>query len=618
MDIPTNNFDNAWPSEEFLAAAAHPVFNHALQALLIAIDRNGHIVFINQAFLSISGFNRDELLGAHFSILFPPHQHASIKANFVAQLTRGEFSSDFVIPLRDKMKKAFYIHWSTSVLTDRQGNFEYLVGNGIDATEHRDTLRHFEQSRKRFQNLVETTSDWVWETDERQRFTYSNPQVETLLGYRPEEIIGKTPFDLMLTEEAHRLTEQFSQLPETAHIERVLNIKLHKDGHRVAMETSGRPFFSKKGERLGFRGITRDISDRQNALLALQKSEARLRLSQQLANVGNWEWDIASGSVYWSEQMWSLFGREINSFPPTYKLFLQSIHPDDRDMMIQTINNALRRNTSYDVEFRAIWPNGETHWLRDIGSVDNSGHEKTERMLGLVLNIDQRKHNEQKQARQAEEQRNTLVREVHHRIKNNLQGIIGLLRNTLKNEASNPRTAVEKAITQINAIALIHGIHGQQNEGDLLLCEMLPAIVHNHVLPGQDIADIDLSVDIDCPLQLQNSEAVPVALILNELITNALKHASNAHERVGVSLDVVKGQGAIRIHCPGGHLPAGFDFQRGEKFGTGLELVRALLPPAGMSIQYQQIPTGVTTEVMLQSPIVRSTAKEQDNSLADT
>ncbi len=330
-----------------------------------------------------------------------------------------------------------------------------------------------------------------------------------------------------------------------------------------------------------------------NTLKALKKSEKRLRLSQQFANIG-----LPAGS-----------------FEPSHEKFLEYIHPDDRDIVVRAIDDSLHHGTTFKVEHHIVWPNGRIHWLKQTGNIIRNPLGEPIRMLGLTSNIDEHKYHERERMRQAEQQRNALIREVHHRIKNNLQGIIGLLRNNLNNSASNPRIAVEKAITQIRSIALIHDLQGRRDGNEVLLSDMIPAIVEGHTTPGHGAAKIDLSLKIDNPLQLLDKEAVSVALILNELITNALKHANrqDAHDKVSVSLQIISSRGEISIHCPGGRLPEGFDFQAGSGYGTGLELIRALLPPDGMSIQYRQTPAGVTTDVLLQAPIVQCcTLPERD------
>ncbi|MBU0622335.1 MAG: PAS domain S-box protein [Gammaproteobacteria bacterium] len=122
------------------------------------------------------------------------------------------------------------------------------------------------ESEARYRALVESSSDWIWEIDEHAVYTYSSPQVFELLGHRAEDVIGKTPFDLMTPEDATRLREQFAAVAsERSHFRLLGNANLHKDGHVVYMETSGTPMFDAHGEFRGYRGIDRDITERKEA-----------------------------------------------------------------------------------------------------------------------------------------------------------------------------------------------------------------------------------------------------------------------------------------------------------------------------------------------------------------
>jgi PAS domain S-box-containing protein len=132
-------------------------------------------------------------------------------------------------------------------------------------------------SEERFRALTESTSDWIWEVDANGVYTYASPKVKDLLGYKPEEVIGKTPFDLMPLDEAERVRAIFQDIVSSQRpFERVENINLHKDGRRVVLETSGVPFFDKKGNLSGYRGIDRDITERKMAEKALREREAEL------------------------------------------------------------------------------------------------------------------------------------------------------------------------------------------------------------------------------------------------------------------------------------------------------------------------------------------------------
>lgn len=136
--------------------------------------------------------------------------------------------------------------------------------NELEAAEN--NFKNIEKSEERFRSLVETTSDWIWEVDENAVYTYVSPKIRNMLGYEPEEVVGKTPFDLMPTEEVKRVAEIFNSIAASKKpIKELENANLHKNGHLVLLEKSGIPFFDAEGTLCGYRGIDRDITDRKKA-----------------------------------------------------------------------------------------------------------------------------------------------------------------------------------------------------------------------------------------------------------------------------------------------------------------------------------------------------------------
>jgi PAS domain S-box-containing protein len=122
------------------------------------------------------------------------------------------------------------------------------------------------ESEAKFRALVESTSDWIWEINEHNIYTYSSPQVFDLLGYTAEEVLGKTPFDLMTPADAERIKVEFASISdEKRHFRLLENTNLHKNGREVFLETSGSPMFDVKGVFKGYRGIDRDIRERKEA-----------------------------------------------------------------------------------------------------------------------------------------------------------------------------------------------------------------------------------------------------------------------------------------------------------------------------------------------------------------
>lgn len=200
--------------------------------------------------------------------------------------------------------------------------------------------------------------------------------------------------------------------------------------------------------------------------------------------------------------------------------------------------------------------------------------------------------------------RDALVREVHHRIKNNLQIVVGLLRRdaALHTEV---KPLLESAINQVQSIAVVHGLHGRVTQQGVMLCELLPAI-------GKSIAELSAvpvtleGVPEGCgKMRIQENETVALALILNELISNAVKHMQPTASWPGPTVSLFRddGTGRVRISNPG-HLPEGFDFGLGLGLGTGLGLVKALMPSPGVKINYFQQGGCVVAEMLLGPPLL--------------
>jgi len=145
-------------------------------------------------------------------------------------------------------------------------------------SELNHTLEVLVESRGRLQvsetqlrDLVETTSDWIWQVDAQAAYTYVSPKLRDTLGYDPQEVLGKTPFDLMAPEEAARVAEVFGGIATRREaFARLQNTCLHADGHPVAVETSGVPIFDEAGEFCGYRGADRDVTQQHRAEKTVQ------------------------------------------------------------------------------------------------------------------------------------------------------------------------------------------------------------------------------------------------------------------------------------------------------------------------------------------------------------
>ena len=169
---------------------------------------------------------------------------------------------------------------------NQDGSFAGYIGIGVDVNERKQTEEALRESEERHRHLVESANDWVWEVDANVVYTYVGPQCRKILGYEAEEIIGKTPFDLMPPEEARRVAAVFARIAaERKPFRGLENINRHRDGHLVSLETNGVPVINREGEFLGYRGMDRDITERKRAEERLQEYEKAVEGSEEMIAV---------------------------------------------------------------------------------------------------------------------------------------------------------------------------------------------------------------------------------------------------------------------------------------------------------------------------------------------
>ena len=205
---------------------------------------------------------------------YTPESGERLDAAVKMAMQTGE-SYELDLEFADPGKQTRWICARGEVKRDASGSIVGLRGTAQNLTERKKMEQEKTYNEKRFRNLVESTSDWVWEVDENARYTYASPKIRDLLGYEPEEILGKTPFDFMPDEEVDRVAAIFGPIAAAQQpIVGLENINLHKDGRQVILETSGVPVFDSNRNFHGYRGVDRDVTKRKRAEEALKKSEA--------------------------------------------------------------------------------------------------------------------------------------------------------------------------------------------------------------------------------------------------------------------------------------------------------------------------------------------------------
>lgn len=133
------------------------------------------------------------------------------------------------------------------------------------------------------------------------------------------------------------------------------------------------------------------LIQRRQAEDRLRRSEASLANAQRIARLGSWDWDIVTNDLYWSNEIYRIFGLEPQKFEATYDAFLKSVHPDDREFVIRAVNEALYEEKPYSIDHRIVLPDGRERIVHEQAEVVHDADGKPVRMTGTVQDVTERR-----------------------------------------------------------------------------------------------------------------------------------------------------------------------------------------------------------------------------------
>ncbi|MFH2055980.1 MAG: PAS domain S-box protein [bacterium] len=225
---------------------------------------------VNSAFERMTGLKRDDIVGKRVTEVIPGIEKDP--ANWIGRY--GEVAVTGEAETFEQHSAALARSYSVLAFCPTKGRFATVFD---DITDRRQAVAALAESEDRFRHMVESMSDWVWEVDANGIYTFVSENVESVLGYTADELLGRSPFELMPPEEADRVGKLFMKIAQNRESIRDLeNWNLCKDGRQVCLLTSGVPLLDDEGDLIGYRGVDRDITGRKRAEEALRESEERL------------------------------------------------------------------------------------------------------------------------------------------------------------------------------------------------------------------------------------------------------------------------------------------------------------------------------------------------------
>jgi PAS domain S-box-containing protein len=541
----------------------------------VFLHRNGVVFETNDAALRLfRAGSENTLIGRHWRELVAPEDWPSVEQRIV-MLESGEQA--YLQPSEQRYRsldgQAIEVEATGArIVVDGTPAIMSVVR---DISGRKRAEVELKESEARFRTVFENAPVGLVQAGEDGQISMPNPAMCAMLGYTREELAGKNFRDITWPEDLQANLDVRQRL-FAGEIERFELRKryMRKDGSILWGDLIVGALPDADGNVTNSVAIVRDISAQIAAEKALHESENTLRIFLDtipgVAMVADTE-----GRVIFANRMAAAsLGIPLEAI--TGSIVFSHFPPDVAETRRGWHEKALRERRYFRFEDRRDNRDFEIHVCPVV-----SESEEIHRVAVIAFDISERKQDEAKRLELARQQRDTLVREVHHRIKNHLQGLAGLLRQHMAHQALRP--VLEEVVAQINAISIVHGLQGRE-KGDTSLRNLAAEI-------AAFLGSITGSrIDLDCPPHgclwaVAEAEAVPLALVLNELLTNALRHGTDKAQ-VSLSLECDGSRARLIIRNPG-CLDAGVDFARGRGFGTGLGLIRSLLPQQGVILELE-------------------------------
>jgi PAS domain S-box-containing protein len=424
--------------------------------------------------------------------------------------------------------------------------------------KRKENKKAAENANQVLQAIIDCTSDWVWEVDAEGRCTYCSRKVEKHLGYRPDEMIGKTFYNFMDDGESQLTRIAFRNLAkQKSQIKNLENCYIAKDGRKVLFITNAVPILDEAGDLIGYRGVNTDITEHRQMAENLRISEERYRLIAENATDVIWTIDLDGRNTYVSPSVTRLRG--YTQAEVMQQSLEEVLCPDSLSIAtelmaknIADIRAGLPQST-FRIELEQRCKDGSTIWTEVVvtGIYDNNG--TLLELLGVTRDFTVQKHyqHEIEMARTAAEAANRAKSEflanMSHEIRTPMNGIIGmtgLLLDTSLDEvqrhyADIVRSSGESLLCLINDILDFSKIEAKKLDLEILDFDLLNLlddfVVTLAVRAHEKGLELLCAANLDIPTLLQGDPG-RLRQILTNLAGNAIKFTHHGEIAVRVTM----------------------------------------------------------------------------------
>jgi len=473
---------------------------------------DGLYVDVNEGFCNLTGYTREEVIGklsSEIDIWAIPADRLRLVESLQREGKMENLESQF--RCKDGSLKTGLM--SARLITIR--NQPHILSITRDISSKKAVEEQLIRSEHRYRSIFDNAADGILIGDNQGIITDANISMTQLTGYSREELVGQSIKLILQSDELSEQPLRYDLVYKGTTVQRERTIVTKAGAHLPVMMNT------RKVEEDVLQAIFHDVSQLRAAEQSLRASEERFRLAVEGTRDGLWDWNLQTNKGYHSDRFATMLGYEADELPDTDAAWNDLLHPEDKSEALRQVDEYLQGKTGfYESTFRLRAKDGSYRWITGRGKAlfDDDGNPI--RFVGFNTDITKQKKQEEEVAQLLEE-KDYLLAEVTHRVKNNLamvSSLINLKQSTLKDMVD-----LSDLKHQINAIRIVHEkLHTTQEYSTIDFETYSSELVHE-IFSSPAAPRVRLEVEI-CPAALPVKTIIPLGLILNEIATNAIKH----------------------------------------------------------------------------------------------
>lgn len=542
-----------------------PLLESVGQAALVAItDTQGSILYINDKFIEVSKYNKEELIGQNHRILksgfHPPEFYIELWETISSKRTwRGEIKN------RAKDGSFYWVDTTITPLLDEKGNIDRYVAVRFLITDKKnlekqrtltlDLLEEIREEKDKINTILQSIGDGVFVVDKDYKIILINSIAAKISGYSADEATGK-PYQEVLKfiyESSGKVNDKFvKQAIEENKITAMANhtLLIRKDGTKVSVADSAAPLIDESGEVKGCVVVFRDTTAEREVQQRQESLTNRLELATKAGKIGVWDWDVVKNELVWDDMMYKLYGIKKEDFSGAYEAWQNGLHPDDKKRGDEEIKLALEGKKAFDTSFRVIWPDKSVHDIRAFGFVQRDEKRRPIKMTGVNWEITQEKQLERIKDEflsVASHQLRTPLGSMRWNMEMLLGGDVGELNPEAKKTVEQIYESNKRMITLVNDLLNVSRIDQDRVADNPKLTDIVD-IIQEAVVEMEPLAK-EQSVIIK--LEVKNDYFPRITLDpkrFREVVQNLLSNAVKYNKPQGtVDVDVQKLNGYVEV-----------------------------------------------------------------------